>query len=422
MDGSVVAGIERLVEGLDSLGHVELAERLQEAERIARLLESAKAAIVEVANRTEAFADDGHRSVRNWVQATIRVRRSDAHELTRLACLCTAHPVVFEHLGAGTLSIAAAHRLARVHANPRVAEQLSAVIDAFVTIAERAPHDTFVAHLGEWERLADADGPTPDPHDHRHASCSIVGGVVYLRAALIGVAGAEVKEILDRFSEAEFAAEWDELRAVQGDDADLGQLARTEAQRRADALAAVFRRAAATDPDARDPQPVVDVVTSQAMFEEQLRAVVEQRRPNLDLLEPTRVWSETHNGVAILPAEMLAAAAVGSMRRVVIDHDGLIIDLGRRRRLFTGAAAKAADLQHALDRAGRCLWPGCGRLRTQHDHVEEWARDTGSTCVANEGPMCGPHNFIKTRGYRTWRDASGTWHTRRPDGTEITTV
>ena len=149
------------------------------------------------------------------------------------------------------------------------------------------------------------------------------------------------------------------------------------------------------------------------MFEELLAAVLEARQPNLDLLEPTRVWSETHNGVALLPADILAAAAVGHVRRVVIDEAGVIIDLGRRRRLFTGSAAKAAELQHALDRADRCLWPGCGRLRTEHDHVAEWDRDTGPTDVANEGPLCRPHNLIKTRGYRTWRD---------PDGTEITTV
>ena len=40
--------------------------------------------------------------------------------------------------------------------------------------------------------------------------------------------------------------------------------------------------------------------------------------------------------------------------------------------------------------------------------------------MRNEGPLCARHNRIKTRGYRTWRDDVGVWHTQRPDGTEIT--
>ena len=269
--------------------------------------------------------------------------------------------------------------MAKVHANRRVADRLGDVIEAFLVVAERTPHVTFVAHLREWERLTDVDGPSPDPHERRTASCTTVGGVTYLRAALFGVAAAEVAEVLGRFAAAEFAAEWDELRAEHGDDADPGMLARTDSQRGADALAAIFRRAAATHPDARDPEPVVNLISTQAIFEEELRAACEARRPDFDLLEPHRLWSGTHNGLDVLPADLLAAAAVGHVRRVVVDGTGVIIDLGRRRRLFTGGAARAAELQHALDRVERCLWPGCGRRRTQHDHVAEWHRDPDVT-------------------------------------------
>ena len=110
MDAGVVTGVERLLEDLDELDHRELAARLQEAERIARLVESAKAAIVEVAERRDAYGVDGHRSVRNWILATVRMRRSDAQDLSRLASLCATHPLVGEHLAGGTLSLAAARR------------------------------------------------------------------------------------------------------------------------------------------------------------------------------------------------------------------------------------------------------------------------------------------------------------------------
>lgn len=33
--------------------------------------------------------------------------------------------------------------------------------------------------------------------------------------------------------------------------------------------------------------------------------------------------------------------------------------------------------------------------------------------------VCDHHNPMKNKGYRTWRDADGLWHTYRPDGTEL---
>lgn len=420
MEDTVVTGIERLLDDAELLDARELAGRLQEAARIARVVASVEARLVSVAERSEAYRDDAHRSVRNWVQATVRVRRGEADDLVRLAALGAAHPVVIEHLAGGTLGIAQAHALARVHANARVADRVGDVLDAFVTVAEQAPYETFVAHLRSWEQLTDSDGVDPDRgHDRRHAGCTTLDGTTYLNARLSGVQGAEVAEILERFAHAEFAAEWDELKAELGDDACPGRLRRTESQRRADAVVAIFRRAASADPGAKDPEPVVNIVVGADVYQEQLRATIEARRPHFDTLEPSRIWAGSPNGLDLLPADILATAFVGHVRRVVIDSDGRIIDFGRRRRLFTGAAREAAIVQHTLDRVDRCLWPGCGHRRTQHDHAEEWHRDQGVTNLRNEGPLCPWHNVAKTRGYRTWRDPTGTWHTVRPDGTEI---
>ena len=42
------------------------------------------------------------------------------------------------------------------------------------------------------------------------------------------------------------------------------------------------------------------------------------------------------------------------------------------------------------------------------------------TAPDNGGPACGRHNRLKSSGYSARRDASGTWHVHRPDGTELT--
>ncbi|WCO67488.1 hypothetical protein PO878_01985 [Iamia majanohamensis] len=117
----------------------------------------------------------------------------------------------------------------------------------------------------------------------------------------------------------------------------------------------------------------------------------------------------------------VAQALVGHVRRVVVGADGVVVDMGRRRRLFTGAAALAVKLQQTT-----CYWPGCHTPVTacQCDHLRPWSiRADGSgggcTCPGNGGPGCGRHNHDKERGYRVRRDPTGAIHVYRPDGTEI---
>lgn len=112
---------------------------------------------------------------------------------------------------------------------------------------------------------------------------------------------------------------------------------------------------------------------------------------------------------------MIAASIIGHVRRVVMDRSGVVIEMGRKQRLFSGSARTAALLQ-----GRRCLWPGCGRdFRTLIDHTTDWQHQ-GSTNPANAGPMCPFHNRFKNHGYHVTRDQQGRWHTHGPDGTEIT--
>jgi hypothetical protein len=227
-----------------------------------------------------------------------------------------------------------------------------------------------------------------------------------------------MKEVFDRFTRAEFDAEWDQLRARHGDDASPAMLERNEGQRRADALAAIFRRAAAVDPAAKDPEPVVNIIIDQAVYEAELAAMAGGGAGLFDPADLAHQRCRTTTGVALDPADAGTASLVGQVRRVVIDGHGRIINLGHRSRIFTGGAREAALLQAALDGDGRCLWPGCGLHHCQIDHSIAWTRG-GPTDPANAGPLCARHNRFKSRGYRCWRDPSGVWHTYRSDGTEI---
>jgi hypothetical protein len=100
----------------------------------------------------------------------------------------------------------------------------------------------------------------------------------------------------------------------------------------------------------------------------------------------------------------------------VLDARSTVIDLGERKRLFTGNARIAATL---LERS--CVHPGCEipAERSQIDHNQSHA-DGGRTDQDNAAPICGSHNRFKYRnGWRTRRSDNGRIYTIRADGTLV---
>jgi len=125
--------------------------------------------------------------------------------------------------------------------------------------------------------------------------------------------------------------------------------------------------------------------------------------------------SGTQNGQWIDPWDIIKWSWGAELRRAVIGADGTVIDLGRTARFFTGTARDAVMLA-----SPRCIWAGCDTptTRTHADHTLEHARG-GPTNPHNGLPLCGHHNRLKNHRFRVWRDPAGTFHTTRPDGTEI---
>jgi hypothetical protein len=304
-----------------------------------------------------------------------------------------------------------------LHANPRCAEQLPGSAGLLVGHAAGLSYNDFAVVVERWQALADADGAHSAhqrAHSGRDAHVGIVGDRVYLDARGGVVAGTVITEIFDKFCDAEFHTDWDAGVAQWGDRMNPQLLDRTAAQRRFDALIAVFTAAAGSD-TAGIIDPVVNVHVDQATFEYHLARLAGDNPDPPDPATVDQRRCETSTGHQVDPPDMLAAALTGHVRRVVFDTAGVVIDLGRRSRLFTGGARDAVLL---ADRW--CLWPGCDLRsgRCQTDHTTQWASN-GPTRPNNGGPACARHNRWKQHGYRTWRDPGGHWHTYRPDGTEI---
>ena len=79
-----------------------------------------------------------------------------------------------------------------------------------------------------------------------------------------------MQTIFERFCDAEFASDWAAVRERFGDAACAALMERTDAQRRFDAMYAIFVAAASTPADAQRPEPLANVIVDHKTLEEHL--------------------------------------------------------------------------------------------------------------------------------------------------------
>lgn len=394
----------------------QIEERFCAIDRDRRLIEAEGATLLNQVERMGKYGADGHRSAKTWARATCNWSGAEAAAILKVGRMFARFPSAAEAAAIGELGVAQMRALSQVVANPRVSEHLNACEEALVSPAKSLDYDDYVTLLAQWEALADEDGAHGDherAHRERNAHLSIVGERVYLDASGGVVQGVNMREIFEAFCHSEFVADWDAGVAKYGDEMAPHLMERSDRQRRFDALHALFGAAAASGKAPRW-KPVVNVIVGQELFEYHLGRALGDNPPPLDPANPAH-RCETADGVPIDPHDMLVAATIGHVRRVVLDSAGVVVDAGRKQRLFTGAMRDLVLMTHR-----RCTWPGCQRPGSQceADHVLPFA-SSGPTATKNGGPDCPHHNRWKARGYTTQRDAEGHWHHYRPDGTEI---
>ncbi|MCO8128767.1 HNH endonuclease [Acidimicrobiia bacterium EGI L10123] len=405
---------------LDGLSPKEELALVGRVEKLRRRLDHGTDRTVAHLDASAAFSLDGHKTAKGALKAIGRLSGSEAHGRVQTSRALPRLPLVEAAYARGEIPTEHMRAMARTIANPRVSEWVPDADPIFARHATVLGYDDFCAALRQWEALADADGADQGAercHERRNASLqeSAIDGSFRLEANHGGLQGAAMAEIFDRFETAELHADWAVARERHGDQARVEHLERTPAQRRADAIFEIFRRAAASE--GCSPEPLVNIIIDQDTFEDELRrsAGLEVRvDPNEDLARRCHAM----DGTPLRPAEAVAAALVGHVRRVVVDSAGTVIDLGRRQRLFTGSARDAAFLQALLRGPGGlgCLWPGCdGRGRNlQVDHRDPACRG-GPTNTDNSDAYCGFHNRTKEHGFRPVRHPDGTWTIHRPD-------
>ena len=95
------------------------------------------------------------------------------------------------------------------------------------------------------------------------------------------------------------------------------------------------------------------------------------------------------DGPAISPAAAQALACHATVSWMLHDHDGNLLDVGRRHRLATPALRRAVRERDK----GRCQFPGCNSRRTDIHHVVPWAKG-GKTRLRDLILLCEAHHVI----------------------------
>jgi hypothetical protein len=415
-----VAEIDELAE----LSVVDLEQRLRESEMRRRREEAIQALIVAKLEDKKWYRRDGHASMFGLLRAVPHWSEAECRSRTKLARLLAARADVAEALWDGELSVANADAIARLFANPRLADRFDSVIGNLLREAQRMEHDDFRRLPARWELLNDPGtrAERAEIDQRRDAHMSIVDGKGILVACFGDLDAARNREILERFVQAEFERDWDATVERYGDAAKTSLMPRNDAQRRADALSAIFTAASSTAPGWRAPKHVAvihvdwdsaqEMLTIAGLFPE--RVAVDPFDDPTPLISQLRC--ETGDGELINPDEVLKVLLEGYVRFVIHNDKAIPIRWGRTRRLFRGAARDAV-----MSLGWRCQLPGC-RVRSGRchaDHLHSYATG-GATDPDNGGPCCPRQNRQKQRqGWQIERDRYGHFHTYRADGTEI---
>src|SRR3954470_20295933 len=419
-----------------------LHAEIEQLELQSRALDARRLAVRAAAEARQTPGLDGHKSMQAYLRATCNQPSPVARAEVRRARICRDFPQVGEALTTGRIGVGQINELVRIQRNGRAARYLDdAAVDMLVDHGEHLPMRSFTAVVERWLIWADPDGAW---HDQTESIDNRVAHVVAIGGELsIGVSGGDavtaeaMRNVFAHFVGIEFRKDCEARRVDHGERANEFPLPRTDAQRRFDAIVAIFQQAYTATGDGKPVDPVVNILCDQRSLHDllgragigladgQMLDVDALTRRQIDAVlaefvsDPASILTrrcETSSGQPIAPQLLIRALLGGQVRRVVLDSNSTVIDLGERKRLFTGNARIAATLLQQF-----CQHPGCEipADRCEIDHNESHSSG-GRTDQVNAGPACGPHNRHKYQyHWRTRRADNWRAYNLRADGTLI---
>ncbi|SEO40554.1 HNH endonuclease signature motif containing protein [Trujillonella endophytica] len=383
---------------LDELADAALLEHTRElvtaSHRIA-------AALTRVARRVDvrgAAEFDGAKNAKLWLRGHARVAGASASRVVTHGRVLELLPATARSFADGVLGADQVTVIAKI-ATPLHLDlaatrgiDVAAVEAALVELAGRGTHRDLELAVADYLAKLDPDGPEPDPTEERSVTLAQhPDGTWTLRGELDAVGGQKVATALESIAAASRCADDD----------------RTRAQRTGDALVQLADLALASGrlPVLRTVKPHVIATIG-----------VE------DLIDPATGpgAATTGTGTRLSAARARWLACDATLTRLLLDPDGLPLDVGREQRVVPPHIRRAVE-----HRDQSCVFAGCEAPRWFCDvhHLEEWTIDQGETSVENSALLCERHHAKVHHGFRVDRDDTAPpqarWRTYRPDGTQI---
>jgi hypothetical protein len=371
-------GVGELLEcDVAGLGDDEVGEVLVELHRVQAQLAAVVAKFTAVFDGRRAWAADGAKSAGAWLARHCNTAKAATGRQVRLARRLRTMPVTVAALGAGEIDENHAGVLARAADSPRpvVAAAFPEAEADLVGFAKELDFAGFVRAVKHWEDTVDEDGAEDQAAaDHAarrlHVSETFRGNV-RIDGQLDVLGGTEFATALRRIDRELFLADMEAAKQIHGAATSVEHLGRTSAQRRADALVEMARRALAMPRHARKPLPLINVMVGYETFAGRT--------------------CELFNRLPVTPGQVASLLSEAEIERVVFDGPNRIIELGVRKRFFTGGLRRVIEIR---DR--HCTAPGCDTPadECQADHIHPHAHG-GRTEQGNGQNHCGHHNRRK---------------------------
>ena len=357
---------------LTGLTDAEIEQHAIATAELLRLAEAAHVAAMARLDTSGAWGPSGARSAAHHVAWKGHLPLPRAKALQRCSRQLRDLPATAEAFAAGQLTVDHVRLLA--HAHRTAPEAFASDEGRLVELAGTQLFSQLETIIRYWIHHNDPEGAEADATSafaERRVDCSeTFEGTVVLDALLDPLTGAIVARELARLEQELFEADWADAREHLGDTATAQDLARTPKQRRADALRIMAERSAAKPPDATEARVLLQVLIGHESVER---------------------LCELSNGTVLTPGQVLPVLDRADVERVIFDGPSKVIDVGVRRRLFTGGTRTAV---HARDRG--CTHPSCDLPldRCQIDHIIPWSHG-GLTIQTNGHDHCPFHNLEK---------------------------
>jgi len=370
--------IARVSEGLDWFAQNDPSlfcdgDSIKALERQGSRLECATARAVSSFDQWGEWGRDGALSATAWVDTTCHVPKKEVRAQLRRGKALAVLPLVAQAWKDGDIGAAHVDALIRVR-RPVTEEALSRDEEILVDAARTLKFAEFATVVDSWEQYADQDG-TDEAAEAKRAQRDVYlypspGGYLgEMRFDTIG--GAIVSKELKRLEAELFEADRAEAKERLGRDPRHDELARTAAQRRADAMTEMaVRSAAANVVEGRRPEPLFSV-----------------------LVDYPTLWgriSKLEDGPVVAPGSLLSWLNTATFERIVF-APGKRAECSVTSRFFTGATRRVIEV-----RDQQCQHEFCDRPaeECQIDHIVPWS-EGGLTDQSNAQVLCGPHNRMR---------------------------